>query len=87
MKIKTGGKIERNLKDHPTGGFPPIYLCDSPMSEENKKIIKREFSSKVDNELSPIISMKEILAKRRINNSFEDIKNTIPEAFNDFSPL
>ena len=85
-----GGKIERNIKDHPTGGFPPIYFCDTTLDEnENKnKIIRREFSSKIDKvELSPIISMKEILAKRRINSTTEDIKSTTPEAFNNFSPL
>lgn len=48
-----------NINDIPTGGFPPIYLCQ----KSNKNIIKnteREYLSK-----NIALSIKEIMEKRR----------------------
>lgn len=61
-----GGKILRDIVHRPTGGFPPIYLCDNEDQHEQKReIIKREFSSPSSPAQPPLIMMKDILNKRR----------------------
>jgi len=48
-------------KDFPTGGFPPIHLCDPTKKEiSDKDIKKREYVSH-----KTTVTMKEIMEKRR----------------------
>lgn len=58
-----------NNTNKPTGGFPPIYVCDKETEEQKDKEVKpkREYKT-VDN--TP--SIKNILEKRR------DVKPFIP---------
>ena len=60
IKNKIGGNIDDSI-DFPTGGFPPIYLCDNNQiniqENENKN---REYNSHKSS-----VSIKDILNKRR----------------------
>lgn len=61
-KVHKGG----NNPNRPTGGFPPIYLCEKKGRfeyEEKKK--KREFSTH-----KTAVSIKEIMEKRRMVSPF-----------------
>ncbi len=53
-------KVGGNNINVPTGGFPPIYICEKEDVEEDKDITKREF--KVH---KTTISIKDIMKKRR----------------------
>ena len=58
--INKGGNSIDKL-DIPTGGFPPIYLCDEYTKlEENDENKNREYSSH-----KSTVSIKDILSKRR----------------------
>ncbi len=64
---QTGGAVQ----DQPTGGFPPIYLCEKGESgelfeEEAKK--KREYTTH-----KSAVSLKDILEKRRKATPFVNI--------------
>lgn len=65
-----GGKILRDVVNRPTGGFPPIYLCDNLKNnkEPNEIMTKREYSSTNQSSKPPLLLMKDILAKRRNTN-------------------
>lgn len=62
-----GGKIIRDIKDKPNGGFPPIFLC--------KNIQDMDIAKKTDPPVrgfkepkNAVLSMKDILEKRRNTN-------------------
>jgi len=60
---QTQAQAENDKTDRPTGGFPPIYVCDEidkqelVESEENKK---REYTTN-----KTAVSIKKIMEKRR----------------------
>ena len=61
-----GGKILRDIQHRPTGGFPPIFLCDKETEKSSEqKDIKREYSVSSEESKSPLLLMKDILTKRR----------------------
>lgn len=61
-----GGKILRDIQHRPTGGFPPIFLCDKETEDSSdQKIGKREYSVSSEETKSPLLLMKDILTKRR----------------------
>lgn len=68
-----GGKILRDVANRPTGGFPPIFLCENDTSthhqSSNKEIAKREFSPVSMPTKSPLLLMKDILNKRRVTTN------------------
>jgi len=47
----------------PNGGFPPIFLCDKKISPIEEKEKNREFVTN-----KKVISIKDIMKKRRDNN-------------------
>lgn len=60
--IQAGGQI----KDKPTGGFPPILLCETKKKEEvDEDGSKREYKTH-----KSAVSIKTILEKRRSNKPF-----------------
>ena len=63
-EFQTGGNLDKQLKDIPHGGFPPISPCkeefeESGENESDKE--KRGYSSTNTN----IVSIQNILEKRR----------------------
>jgi hypothetical protein len=64
-EFQSGGTM---VEDMPTGGFPPIYLCDkiegvNNIGEKEAEKIKREFTAPIKT-----ISIKSIMEKRRKND-------------------
>lgn len=49
-----------NEKNKPTGGFPPIYVCDKEIEKKLTDSKKREYLT-----LKSSINIKEIMEKRR----------------------
>ena len=60
--VQYGGTTNNNM---PTGGFPPIYLCEKDEVVEDKDITKREFKTH-----KTTISIKDIMKKRRDTTPF-----------------
>lgn len=60
--VQTGGRQSRsNDVDFPSGGFPPIYICEvgETMNNEEKKE-RREYTTN-----KTAVSIKQIMEKRR----------------------
>lgn len=61
-----GGAINTNI-DVPTGGFPPIYMCDQ-VTKDDETTKNREYSSH-----KTAISIKDIMKKRRDTTPFVSV--------------
>lgn len=57
-----GGGEKQEIKNRPTGGFPPIYLCNK--STEKAKDKPREYLATKE---SNTVSILDIMQQRRIN--------------------
>lgn len=51
---------QQSGSNRPTGGFPPIYLCDDNMDNKTDSESKREYTTH-----KTAISIKDIMEKRR----------------------